>query len=355
MDGITIGRRTLLRGGAAFAATSLFPVAAFAEAPLDPRLAVVAPELRAMAAKQIADFDKAPPWSRAYLATVREMSKTWQSTPLADVPYEQRKIAGPKGDVGVVIVNARAGSSDKTGGRPGVLHTHGGGYILGTAMMGVADLQATAKALDIVIVSVDYTLAPEATYATSIEENYAGLKWLHANAEALGVDPARLAVMGESAGGGHAALLALTARDRGEVPLVFQCLTYPMLDDRTGSSVTPPPPMGAFSWTAGANRLGWECFLGMAPGGASVPPRAVPARAASLAGLPPAWIGVGSIDLFADEDLAYARRLADAGVPVELNLVPGAYHGFDGGPASIPLIGNFRFARLTALRRGLGL
>ena len=124
-------------------------------------------------------------------------------------------------------------------------------------------------------------------------------------------------------------MLALLARDRGQVPLCFQCLIYPMLDDRTGSTRHPMRPLGELIWTAGDNRLGWSSFLGQTPGGPQAPAIAVPARRRDLRGLPPTFIGVGSLDLFADEDIDYGRRLIDAGVPTQLMVVPGAYHGFE--------------------------
>ena len=246
------------------------------------------------------------------------------------------------------MINSKPGAK-----RPGILHTHGGGYVLGSAASGIRSLQDIAKELDCAIVTVDYRLAPETPYSGSIEDNYAGLRWLHEHAEELGVDPARVAVMGESAGGGHAALLALTARDRGQVPLAFQCLVYPMLDDRTGSTREVPSPIGTLLWTAASNRFGWRSFLGQEPGGPTAPSGAVPARVADLAGLPPAFIGVGSIDLFVDEDIEYARRLIAAGVPTELLVVPGAFHGFDGIAADTSVAKRFNAAKLDALRRGL--
>ncbi|MEO7248011.1 MAG: alpha/beta hydrolase, partial [Novosphingobium sp.] len=250
--------------------------------------------------------------------------------------------------------NAKPGTA-----RPAILHTHGGGFFMGSAEASIAEFQRLARDLDCVAVTVQYRLAPETIWAGSLEDNYTALKWLNTNAATLGVDPARIAVMGESAGGGHAALLAITARDRGEVPLCFQCLTYPMLDDRTGSSRPVPPHVGRIIWTAVDNRFGWESFLGQKPGGRHAPKGAVPARVENLAGLPPAWIGVGSIDLFFDEDVEYARRLNNAGVPAELIVVPGAFHGFDGIGAMlgtiVPIAERFHAARLVALRAGLGL
>jgi acetyl esterase/lipase len=271
--------------------------------------------------------------------------------PLPDVPFVKKVIRrGPKApDVTIYVINAKA---DRNGA--GILHIHGGGFVFGSAAESIFDLQRLATELDCAIVTVDYRLAPETTYAGSIEDNYAGLRWLHTHAEELGVDPTRIAVMGESAGGGHAALLAITARDRGEVPVAFQCLIYPMLDDRTGTTKMVPAPIGTLAWTADANRFGWRSFLGQGPGGPSVPEKAVPARLHDYKGLPPTFIGVGSIDLFVQEDIAYAHRLIDAAVPTQLVVMPGAFHGFDQIGAATMIGKSFNTMKLDALRRALG-
>lgn len=270
--------------------------------------------------------------------------------PLPDVPASERTIPVGEGspDVTIQIVNAQPGSR-----RPGILHMHGGGYILGSAKSQIRDLQELARALDCVVVSVEYRLAPETRYTGSVEDNYAGLKWMFDHAAELGLDASRIAVMGESAGGGHAALLAITARDRGEVPVVFQALIYPMLDDRTGSSRAVPSHIGAFLWTAELNRFGWRSFIGLEPGDDAVGEDAVPARVSDLSGLPPAFIGVGSIDLFVREDTEYALRLMEAGVATELLVVPGAFHAFDRIAAETTPARKFTEAKLAALRRAL--
>jgi acetyl esterase/lipase len=269
---------------------------------------------------------------------------------LETIPYEKRMIKGAPGqpDVAVFVINAKPGAK-----RPGILHTHGGGFIIGSAQQGVRDLQLIAAALDCAIVTVDYRLAPETDYRGSTEDSYAGLKWLHDNADEVGIERSRIAVMGESAGGGMAAILAIMARDRGEVPLALQVLIYPMLDDRTGSTRQVPAPVGAVGYSAESNRYCWGAFLGQKAGGSTVPVRAVPGRASSLAGLPPAFIGVGSIDLFVFEDVEHARRLIEAGVPTELLVVPGAFHGFDAAAADTNIARRFTEAKLNALRRGL--
>jgi acetyl esterase/lipase len=247
--------------------------------------------------------------------------------PLPSPPVREELVPGRAGapPVKVYLVDGGAGA----GIRPAILHIHGGGYILGSPRSDLPNLQRIAAAQGCLIVSVDYRLAPETRFPGSLEDNYAALLWLRDQSARLGVDPARIVVMGESAGGGHAAALALAARDRGEVRLAGQVLVFAMLDDRTGSVRRPPPQEGVFIWTPELNRLGWSALLGVPAGSASVPKGAVPARAASLAGLPPTFIGVGALDLFVDEDIDYARRLIDAGVPTDLLVVPGAYHAFE--------------------------
>ena len=203
------------------------------------------------------------------------------------------------------------------------------------------------------IVSVQYRLAPETRFPGPLEDAYAGLKWLHGNAAALGVDPGRIVVMGESAGGGLAAMLTIAARDRGEVPVAFQALIYPMLDDRTGSSRPVPPHIGQLIWTAESNRKGWQALLGRRPGAATQPEGAVPARVKNLKGLPPTFIGVGSIDLFVNEDVEFARRLIDADVPTELLVIPGAFHGFQLIVPRAAISQQFNAALDAALARAL--
>jgi acetyl esterase/lipase len=267
---------------------------------------------------------------------------------LDDVSVKEEMVAVGTGHppVKLFIINAKAGTK-----RPGIIHTHGGGYILGTAETDVRRLQEMARDLDAVIISVEYRLAPETTYAGSIEDNYAGLRYIHTNADKLGVDRERVAVTGESAGGGHAALLALTARERGEYKVAFQALVYPMLDDRTGGKVQVPAHIATVGWSASENQYGWKAFLGQEPGTDSVPVRAVPARTENLKDLPPTFIAVGGLDLFAGENIEYARRLNEAGVPTELLVIPGAFHGFDQIAPDAPQSKQFTNGKVEALRR----
>ncbi|HZC06685.1 MAG TPA: alpha/beta hydrolase [Ktedonobacterales bacterium] len=211
---------------------------------------------------------------------------------------------------------------------PGFVWIHGGGYVMGSAVGDHERVKGFVDAIGCVAVSVDYRLAPETPHPGPVEDCYAALQWLHEHADELGVDSQTIAIGGASAGGGLAAALALLARDRGELPIVFQLLIFPMIDDRTAATADPHPYTGEFMWTHDDNRFGWSALLGHEPGVAEVSPYAAAARATSLEGLPPTYISVGALDLFLEEDLDYARRLMRAGVPTELHVYPGAYHGY---------------------------
>jgi triacylglycerol lipase len=219
--------------------------------------------------------------------------------------------------------------------RGAILHTHGGGFVMGTAEMMSPIVAAQALAANAIIVSVEYRLAPETPFPRPVEDCYAGLQWLLANAAALNVDPARVVLMGESAGGGLAAALALLTRDRGGRQPAGQVLTYPMLDHRTGAEPDLHPLVGEFGWTAGANRVGWTAMRGDYGLDDERVGWFSPARAESLAGLPPTFIGAGALDLFLEENMEYARRLTRAGVSTELHVYPGAVHSFDVLPAAV--------------------
>jgi acetyl esterase/lipase len=259
-------------------------------------------------------------------AMILELGREQRPPTPAGVAVSKRAIPGPTGgpEVGVVISALTAPGR----ARPGILHIHGGGYVMGSPEMGLVTDAAYVAAFGAVVVSVDYRLAPETPYPGPVEDCYAALKWLHGHADDLGVDRDLLVVSGESAGGGLAAATVLLARDRREIPVAFQHLVFPMLDDRTTVAPDPSPFLGQFVWTPEANLFGWTALLGHAPGGADVSPYAAPARAESLAGLPPTYIVCGALDLFLEEDLEYARRLIRAGVPTELHIYPGAPHGF---------------------------
>jgi acetyl esterase/lipase len=314
-------RRRLV--GATLAMTGLATGGVVQARQLAAELNAVDPQLRGPLARpqQI----KIPTMTEKDIIAFRQKAPPPEPARLAAPPVTTRQIRGPLGPdtLRVFLINA-----DGEAGRPAILHIHGGGYILGSPTTDIPNLQRIAAAQDCVIVSVDYRLAPETRFPGALEDNYAGLAWLHENAEALGIDRRRVIVMGESAGGGHAAALAIAARDRGQLELAGQVLVYPMLDDRTGSTRQPPPDQGRFVWTPEQNRLGWGALLGVPAGSPNPPQGSVPARAKDLRGLPPTFIGVGGLDLFLQENIDYARRLLDSGVSTELLVVPGAYHAF---------------------------
>jgi acetyl esterase/lipase len=205
---------------------------------------------------------------------------------------------------------------------------HGGGHFLGGVEQDDALLSHIVASVGCIAVGVDYRLAPEHPYPALMDDCYAGLAWLADNARRVGVDASRIAVGGASSGGGAAAGLALLARDRGEVPVCFQLLIYPMLDDR---NVTPSSMAITDSrvWNREANLMAWHLYLGDLAGSDDVPPYAAPSRAADLAGLPPTFIGTGALDLFLDENIEYAQRLLLAQTATELHVYAGAHHAFD--------------------------
>jgi acetyl esterase/lipase len=214
--------------------------------------------------------------------------------------------------------------ADRTGTTGALLWIHGGGTIIGAPEGDHELCSRIARHVGIPVVSVRYRLAPEDPFPAGLDDCSAALRWLHDEAGSSRVDPARIAVGGASAGGLLAAAVVQRAHDEG-VPVAFQALVYPMLDDRT---VLRPDHggRGGLIWTPRSNRYAWTSYLGTAPGTTEPPRYAVPARREDLAGLPPAWIGVGDLDLFHDEDLEYARRLEKAGVPVTVRVEQGMYH-----------------------------
>lgn len=238
-----------------------------------------------------------------------------------------RTIAGPDGDIELYLYDPTPGAS----GRPALLHIHGGGMIVGSARVMQFGPAGMAAALGIPVASVEYRLAPETPFPGPQEDCYAALNWIVANASSLGIDPDRIGVIGESAGGGLAAATALMARDRGGPALAAQFLVYPMLDHRTGSDACPwgNPSTGEFVWTRDSNQFGWKALQGDYAADDERKGWFSPALAEDLSRLPPTWLGTGSLDLFFDEDLDYARRLVAAGVPVELHSYPGAIHAFN--------------------------
>lgn len=215
---------------------------------------------------------------------------------------------------------------------PAVVYLHGGGFVAGSVKIFAPQIARLAQSAQLPVFAVSYRLAPESPAPAGVEDAYAALRHLSESSGKLNIDPARLAIYGDSAGGGVAAGAALMARDRQlQPPLAKQILIYPMLDDRT--SVEPDDPSVAFmTWDPHSSILAWDAYASKVRDGddAQALSYAAPARAVSLQGLPPTYLEVGSLDLFRDENLQYAKRLATAHVEVELHLWPGLPHGFDG-------------------------
>jgi acetyl esterase/lipase len=208
---------------------------------------------------------------------------------------------------------------------PAVLYLHGGGMIVGSVALYDQIIRRYVRASGVPMLAVDYRLAPEHPDPTPVTDCYTGLEYLAAHASELGVDLDRIAVMGDSAGGGLAAGVALLARDRSGPALRRQILIYPMLDDRT--RVPDPAISDEITWNYADNVTGWDALLGTAP--TEVSPYAAPARVPSVAGLPDTYLEVGELDIFRDEDVQYANRLWAAGISTELHVHPGAPHGFE--------------------------
>ncbi len=239
-------------------------------------------------------------------------------------------------------LSSRSHAGQTTDPAPALLWIHGGGYVIGTADMDDHVCAQFSTRLGITVAAVEYRLAPDHPYPAALQDCYAALTWL---AGLPGLDRRRVAIGGASAGGGLAAALALWARDHGSSPdavtPAFQLLVYPMLDDRSAMTADKP---NYRLWNTDSNRFGWTAYLGDAD-----PSVAVPARRDDLSGLPPAWIGVGTNDLFHDEDLAYAERLRAAGVPCDVEVVPGAFHGFDSWAAKAAVSQRFLDSQCKAL------
>ncbi|KAK1688407.1 Alpha/Beta hydrolase protein [Colletotrichum godetiae] len=242
---------------------------------------------------------------------------------------EDRKIAGPDGEIPIVILQPR---NPKTASskRPGIVFYHGGGMVLGDAFLGIQPFARMAKDFDAVVVSVEYRLAPEHPAPAPQDDCYAGLLWTSEHAQELGIDPAHLMIAGVSAGGGLAAGAALRARDTGGPKLCAQLLVYPMLDDRD-TGISKKQFRNDTCFDALDNNAAWGCVLGDKAGveDADVSPYVAPGRAKDLSGLPPAYIDVGTAEPFRDENVAYATKLWDSGVQADLHVWSGGFHGFD--------------------------
>ena len=289
---------------------------------IDPELAPIlelAPDMSVSAEKLEATRER-----------VALMTQMGLAEPDAGVAVSAHHVPGLNGapDIGIRIYRPAGLPTDA----PSVYQIHGGGFLFGTAALGDPRHRAWAKALNAALVSIDYRLAPEHPYPAALDDCYAVLQWLHSEAPALGLDPDRIAVRGESAGGGLAAALCLLAVTTDE----------------------PNPFSGQFVWDRPSNAFSWASWLGRPAGEPDVPYLAAPARADDLSGLPPTMIATAALDMFVDENLLYAQRLIRAGVPTEVYVAPGAFHGFEAMVPEARISRAFDERCLDALRHALG-
>jgi acetyl esterase/lipase len=307
-------------------------------------------ELMAIVAKGLADgtFVRPEPAARGDWKTFRANSdgnwatRATRQPERAEVTRVDHKVVSADG----VPVLARWYVPAGGGHGPAAVYLHGGGMIAGSVAGYDRTVAGYVADSGVPMLAVDYRRAPENPHPTPVEDSYAGLAWLAAHADELNVDAGRIALVGDSAGGGLAAGAALLARDRG-LPVAKQVLIYPMLDDRT---IEPDPALVALAgFSHDDNYTCWHALLGDAVAGPDVSAFAAPARADDLSGLPPAYVEVGELDIFRDESIDYARRLAAAGTSVELHVHPGCPHGFDHVSADADVVRRSRADRLRAL------
>lgn len=276
-------------------------------------------------------------------------------SPLGEgIGHDTRTIAGPA-DAAAVTIHVYE-SQDRSRPSAALLWIHAGGTIMGTPEMDHDLCSRFAAELGILVVSADYRLAPENPFPAGLDDCHAALQWLYENAGDIGVHPDRIAVGGASSGGLFAAALCQRVHDESGIDVAFQLLVYPALDDRTvlrSGWRGDAHGRGRIGWTPASNRYAWRCYLGHEPGTEETRPYAVPARRQDVSGLPRTWIGVGDLDLFHEEAVDYARRLSAAGVPCELYVEPGMYHGADAAlAATVPSMRAFRTRLVDALRTG---
>ncbi len=282
----------------------------------------------------------------------RRATAAADAQPSPTVVRQDHLVPGLNGAPDVLVRHYRP--TRQSGPLPCLYWIHGGGHMLGEVGQDDLVMDHVVDTVGCAAVSVDWRRAPEHPFPAPMDDCYAGLAWTYQQAAELGVDPERIAIGGASSGGGSAAGLALLARDLGDIPVCFQLLIYPMLDDRniTPASMTLTDPR---VWNRAANLAGWQAYVGDAAGTDRVSPYAAPARATDLAGLPPAYLAVGDLDLFIDEDTEYAQRLQQAGVPTELHVYPGGSHAFESYAPGSALARRFVRDRDDALRQAFGL
>ncbi|KJC64233.1 Acetyl esterase/lipase [Agreia bicolorata] len=307
------------------------------------------PDLAPMFAAMAGDTPP-PPVGRGDVSTLRALGEGGLAMVRENQPeypeVNRRKVVIRSFD-GAEIAGRWYSAADDSAPGSAVVYLHGGGMVLGSVELFDRTVAGYVADSGVPMLAVDYRTAPENPHPTPVEDSYAGLVWLREQAAVLGVDADRIGVMGDSGGGGLAAAVAILARERG-VTLARQILIYPMLDDR---NTVPDPHLVPFAgWTYDSNYTGWHALLGDSIGSRDVPSSAAPARETHFAGLADAYIEVGELDIFRDEDVEYARGLSRAGVSTELHVIPGCPHGFDVLTASTPVVQRSRADRVRVLR-----
>ncbi len=291
-------------------------------------------------------LDKIPEMRETYISTLPSNEVLRRR---GTVEVEELYVPGQAGGPELPALILRP--AGRTGPLPCVYYTANGGKIVQSPRVALTELEPEwVVELGLVIVSVSPRVGPENPHPAQAEDAYAGLVWTAAHAEELGIDPDQILVMGKSGGGGVAAGTALMARDRGGPALAHQILIYPMLDDR---EITVSSKFEGVIWDRTSNRTGWTALLGEDSGGPDVSPYAAPARAEDLHGLPPAYLETGSSEVFRDETIDYAARLAQAGVPIDLHSWAGGYHGFELTSPDAEISRAALAARTSYLRRAL--
>lgn len=286
---------------------------------------------------ELAEVLKAVPMTEAGVFDLSDLQGTragvraFAEAIAAQIPDEPsvsvEEVQAPRSDGSALAIRLLR-PTEATGPLPVLVWFHGGGQVLGYAAQDDPTLKHLVLEVGCIVASVDYRLAPEAPAPAAAEDGLLAHRWLRSQAAALGIDEGRIALAGQSGGGGIAAATALMIRDQGEPAPLFQALSYPMLDDRnTTASSHEVTDIGI--WDRATNILAWNLILGDRAGADEVPPYSAPARTTDLTGLPPTFIAAAELDVFRDENLSYATRLQASGVPVELHLYPGAYHAFD--------------------------
>ncbi|PVH72299.1 hypothetical protein DL98DRAFT_74685 [Cadophora sp. DSE1049] len=309
--------------------------------PFNPELAIILGQLPP--APQVLDSSSYLP---AREADKRDCDPTITITD-SRITHEEKTILTATGVVAVSIIQAKESVGVS---RPGIYWIHGGGMISGNKLTLISLNFPWVLELDVVLVSVEYRLAPENTYPAQLDDCYTGLQWMSENAPKLGINPEKIMIAGGSAGAGLAAGVALLARDRHGPSLFAQLLIYPMLDDRCCSD-SIKQFMTDGTWTGRTNIFGWDCLLPGTRASENVSIYAAPARATDLTGLPQTYIEVGNAEPFRDENVAYASLLWTCGVDTELHVWPGAWHGYDVLAPNVQLSKDAVATRMCWLKR----